>query len=188
MGPTLIALSYPDDMSMFGLYGQKETDLSADRGATEKSVLWSTSLRKGHGRCQRLSGGDPLCRVLGPLWLGCPWLWGAPLEELELEPEPEPNPELEEEEDIEELLVNFKGKGNGMRSSLSLLGTSSAVTRSPVALTAATGWDSCSLTDTIFACAISAAFFCAVGFRDAGSRSHTMMVPSARPQHSCSGL
>jgi hypothetical protein len=36
---TLIALSYPDDMSTFGLYGQKETDFNAERGATEKSVL-----------------------------------------------------------------------------------------------------------------------------------------------------
>jgi hypothetical protein len=138
---------------------------------------------KGQGRYHRLSGGDPICRVLGPY--GRPWLC-APFEELELELELKA--ELEEKDEADGPPLNFRGKGKGSISSLSLLGTSSTGTLPLVALAAGRDAVSFSFTVTILACAISAALFCAVGLRDAGSRSHTTMVPSARPQHSCNGL
>jgi hypothetical protein len=136
---------------------------------------------KGHGRYHRLSGGDPICRVLGPY--GRPWSY-APFEEQKAE--------LEVKQDAEGPPLNFRGKGNGSISSLSLLGTSSTGTLPPVPLP--DGKDSFSFsfsfspTGTVLACTISAALFFAAGLRDAGSRSHTTMVPSAKPQHSCSGL
>ena len=112
----------------------------------------------------------------------CILLRAVALEELELK--------LEEDADVPPL--NLRGRGNGNQSAFSFLVLSSGGTgtgtgtMSQAALTA--GGNSPSVRDTILACASSAALFRAVGLRVAGSRSHTTIVPSARPQHSCKGL